>query len=414
MIQQFFFHVFVRVVITFFCGAVLYAAEYSALLPEGRLSIFKNLTTYGNVVYMHQVLEVPTGSDRSINLHVRFNSGSGHCSPYLGYGWKLPFLESSFTQINDLLYLANMPDGSQRLFVRDKKNPNILWGRNGWHGNINNKEIIIKSETKEVLIYRNGQLIRMKNDHDNLFFHYDENKVKRVTNNGYEIISVQTSDKKTILSSKNGLKVILQRGERPVSINGKLFTGVSSLGKIIFSPEIVILFKYSYDDNNDNIILSTKDQEFSWDAQSGLATQIGNWKYQIKPANSRNNNAEITRVNENGHKEYWHRDDSSGKEITEFYGVRREVTTFISGKLKGKKRKIEEIRDGRKINFFEFTYDEKGREIRIRSKTGNTIKVYSRNGKLAAVIHNNKIIRQYTSDAKQLAAPYIQSKERNY
>ena len=61
MIQQFFFHVFVRVVITFFCGAVLYAAEYSALLPEGRLSIFKNLTTYGNVVYMHQVLEVPTG-----------------------------------------------------------------------------------------------------------------------------------------------------------------------------------------------------------------------------------------------------------------------------------------------------------------------------------------------------------------
>ena len=413
MIKQSFFHVFFQIIVVLFCQTASYAAEPSVLLQEGKLSIFKNLNTYGNVVYMHQVLEIPTGPDRSINLHVRFNSGSGHRSPYLGYGWKLPFLESSFIQLKDHLYLANMPDGSQRLFVRDKKNPNTLWGRNGWRGDIRNKEVTIKSETRDVLIYRNGQLIRMKNAYDNLFFYYDENKVKRITNNGYEIMSVQTSDQRTILSGKNGLRVILERGKRPVSVNGRLYTGVSCLSKIIFSPEFVVPFKYSYD-NNDNITLSIKDQEFSWNAKSGLATQIGKWKYQIQPANSKNNNAEITRVNENGRKEYWHRDDSSGKEITEFYGVRREITTFISGKLKGKKRKIEEIRNEEKINFFEFTYDEKGREIRIRSKTGNTIKVYSANGKLAAVIHNNKIIRQYTSDARQLAAPYIQSKERNH
>ena len=382
-------------------------AQDKPIVTQGNPSVFHNVDTHGYIFYIQKIGKINLDKD-TIHLHVRFDSSNHNCSPYVGYGWCLPFLEASFVQHSDNLYIMKEPDGTIRLFMRDKKNYNLLWARNGWKAIIKNDRIVVTSESQVNLLFKNGKLIKMTTPRIDLSYQYEGEIVKYVRNKGQKIVEVVTSkDRQTIIHLTNKRKIILNMVSRPVYIAGKLTSSADSLGEIETVAGNRIRFQY-LDDSSGYPSMQCAEGIFSWSPYNYLAKRVNHWRYDITPATSKTNYAGISRNNDHGNREYWCKDQSTGKITMEFYGVTRNEYYFVSGRLKGKIRRKEEICNGEITNSYDYFYNEKAQLVRLRSKNNADIfYVYEVDGRLAATIQNGKIRKAFTDNAIKLSEPYL-------
>ena len=380
------------------------------ILRENWYSIFRNISFYGNIFHVQCIGSIPTLNTR-ITLHVRFNSSSTNRSPYAGLGWSLPFLESKIFQLNDNLYILYMPDGYIRYFVRDKKNKNRLWGRNRWKADIDDEIIVVSKGTME-LTFKKGSLLKLKDQSYNLVFQYKDGRVEKIFERGKCILQIKSEDipvKKIVLESFDNQKIELEMTTRPyylpIKKRLKKIT-VPSLSKITTSEKFVFNFEYSIE-NDTTYLLKCSDGTLGWDIKTNLAKRIDNNHYKITPAPIDNCSASIEETYKTGSvKAFWQKNDATGKEIVEYYGVRQIESYFISGILKGKKKRSEQHYQGKLLRHYDYSYDDKGRLIRIHGKDLDLIHIYDQD-KLAVSIKNGKIKKSYTDNAFLLAKPFL-------
>ena len=181
---------------------------------------------------------------------------------------------------------------------------------------------------------------------------------------------------------------------------------VPSLSQITTSEKFIFNFEYSIE-NDTTYLLKCSDGTLGWDIKTNLAKRIDNNHYKITPAPMDNCSAGIeeTYKTETA-KAFWQKNDTTGREIVEFYGVRRIESYFVSGILKGRKRRSEQHYQGKLLCYYDYSYDDKGRLIRIQGKDLDLIHIYDKD-KLAVSVKNGKIEKSYTDNAFLLAKPFL-------
>lgn len=391
------------------CGLIWYQAHSECH--------FDGVDNQGNVFLIQKLGELETVKGSRFPFYAVFKSDSGKRSPYVGYGWSVPLLESKIVQVDEDRFCMFQPDGYQRMFGRDKKDANILRSSRVWRGKIEGDTITVwcwcKSEGSR-LVFRKGRLTSMEVKEGKFDYVYEGDRVAEIREERQTVLKV---DKKTLtdevsgITLLNGQKIGLERGKRPLVqvINNRNSTNVTveSLSKIILTDGTIQTFKYGLDQKL-NPTLKLNDREIVWDAATRKIIRDGEWRYGIFSGSKPWENAAIARTNVQGQTEFWHKNYAKGEEITEgIDGVRKITTWFTSGKLRGKTRKEMEIKDGVKKILNEYSYNEKGFLIRIRNDKEDTFMVYEDNGELAALVMNGEIIRNYTTNGIFLAEKYV-------
>lgn len=434
---------------------------------------FDGVDNRGNVALTQEIGEMETGQGFQLPIYALFNSESEYCSPFAGYGWRIPILESSFVQFDENWFRVFFPNGGVRFFVRDKKNINILNTSGGWwKGKIQGNTATVWSKRGNKLVFRNGRIVSMKLEEGNFNYVYEKDNAVKILEGSRTVLKVEkelSTGKMILLTPLNKQKTSFERGQRPrvqIINKQKCIGGMEeSLSKIIQPDGTIWLFEYGTNENLNptmkitppemaldkaelntalqtmvqgeawksaeenalkeklgplydphdwsaldeiNPILKFPDREIVWDAATRKVIRDGVWTYSIKPGSTPEANAAITRTNMRNQKEFWHRNEAKGEEISEdIDGVRKITTWFTSGRLRGRTRKEEEIENGMTKSFCKYSYNEKGQLIRIRRETTDTFLVYEEDGRLAGLVQNGQLIRNYTENAASLAKQYV-------
>lgn len=376
-----------------------------AIYEKNLISTFRNIDFNGNINFIHNISGFNTVKS-FIHLHVKFNSSSTNRSPYVGYGWSLPFFESSFYQFADGLYVMNMPDGYAKIFIRYKKNPNILFSRGGWRATIN-KKIITAYNSKQKITYKSGRMTNLKTKDYNLNFKYNKQGVLKEIKEGWRtILKIKRTGQTTIIKTLNKTSIILSMSMRYVP---RIRGSILSLSKLDFS-DMTLRFIYSLDEHL-NPQLKTEHCTFTWDLKTNLAKKINDYSYKVKRStkNIIHSAAIIEHLPKYDRPDtFWEKNIFSGTEIYSAYGVKNITKSFVSGMLKGKRRKTEQYFQGKLIDKYDYSYNEKGKITRIIGLKTDWIYVYKSDGvTLVAKILNGKILKELSPDAKRLAKPYL-------
>lgn len=321
---------------------------------KGHCLVMEKLGMIGDKVY-------------GIPIYAYWNSGSNRESPYLGYGWHLPIAESCIVPLDANSFEMRRPDGCVELIVRDKKDKNKLRGRRYWQGEVHGAEIRIFTlkdcrHGQCELVFRNGRLVRFKEDGINAVLVYKGRELESMSFNGKEVIRLsQMAGKETkwhiSMVGQNGVWLILGRTSVPLA-SGKEIT-VSALKEIVFSDGIRRKFTYGIDAKG-NGTLRTPETRLVWDAKRRTIINKDDWAYEIRSPRPEWNNVLIRRVNRNGEAEGEYYDIQSGIQTKEIGRTKTIMRLFTSGLLKGKMRWCENYYDGVLRGRGEYAYDENG------------------------------------------------------
>lgn len=378
---------------------------------------FDGVDNQGNVVLIKKLGELELLKGRRLPFYAVFKSESGNRSPYAGYGWNVPLLESKIVQADENRFRVLQPDGFRRIFRRDKKNANILRSKKGWTAKIVGDTITAWcrcSSNGSKLVFKKGRLISMEMKEEKFDYVYEEDQVAEIREGNRTILKIEKYPPTgciTSLTLLSGQRIGLELVKRPLVqvINNQTMTNVTveSLSKIIMTNGTMQTFEYGLDKKL-NPTLKLNDREIVWNATTRKIIRDGEWTYGIMSGVKPWENAAIARTNTQNQTESWYKNNTKGEEITEgIDGVRKITTYFTSGKLRGMIRKEMEIKDGVKKTLCEYSYNEKGLLMRIRRGQQDTFLVYEANGRLAALVTNGEIVRNYTTNGVFLAEKYV-------
>jgi len=354
--------------------AIVYLSVVSALgcginwsLPKFH---FDSVNEWGYVSYWEDIGEVKMGQ-KDIPIRIHFLSNRKSSSPYAGYGWSVPLLESRMVQVNEHSFKMWQPDGRFRDFGRDSGNPNLLNGQGGWKAEIRGDTIKAYADCGWGLSFKNGKIASMSTpDGKKFIYRYEGGKVKSILEegSGESVIEVQQDplNPEIVELEMGDEKIVLEQGEKPriERINGQNLIGGmdSSLVKIMKPGGNVR--EISYDVDMKNIISTFIPQEgrkLTINSVTDLIQSDTDWDYTIRQDSKIAwNNASIQRKTKN-QVEHWHKDYVTGKEVIFSDDIRVVKTWFTSGRLNGKDRKVvtQHIGNGRK-EIIKYKYDENG------------------------------------------------------
>ena len=374
-------------------------------------SHFGGVDRQGNVSLITKIGEFATKNGSTLPIYALFNSKPANASSFAGYEWKMPLLESSFIQLDENRFKFFAPNGWERLFIRNKKDSSTLRSSGGWKGKIRGGNISLWSKRGNKMIFRKGRLVSMTVEEGKFDFIYQGKLLTKIKEGGLTFLQVSRESNTIWLHLKNKNKIGLELSQRSriqVIDNKKQIVGKEkSLGKVILPNGKFAIFKYGVNDELNPTFQFNK-RKITWDATTRKVIQDGKWSYNITPSSNSAGNAAISRVNDKHQKEFWHKNLTKGEEIIEgIDGVRKISSWFTSGILRRRPRKEEEIVNGKKKILRQFSYNEKAQLIRIREPLTDTFLIYENDGRLAALIQNEKLVRKYTKNAALLAKQYL-------
>lgn len=378
---------------------------------------FEGVDKQGHALLIQKLGDIETSVGVKFPFYAYFKSDSASRSPVAGYGWCVPLLESRIVQTSSDLFCVYQPDGFQRYFVRDKTDPSLLRSKRPWSAKITGSVITAQCACRDKrhakLVYRQGRLVAMEAKEGSFDFAYDGNVVAEIKEGGRVVLATQINRKTgdvAGLKLVKGRSILIEQGKRPQIqvVKGKpsVAGSIASLGGLTLADGSVQTFEYGVQATNE--VLRLPDREIVWDAVTKTIKKDGEWTYSVTLARAAWNNAAIGRMNAKGQKEFQHNDLEKGIETVENVdGVRRITTRFMSGKLRGRVRKEEEIRDGVRKTLRDYAYDEKGQLMRMKQGESDMFFAYEKDGQMATIIKNGKVIRNYTTNGLSLAQPYV-------
>jgi hypothetical protein len=333
-------------------------------------SEFKGVDDQGHVFLVEKLGDLDVGGGLKIPVQAIFKSNWSANSPYLGVGWQLPLLEANVVQSDEGTFIMRQPGGWYRTFYRTKENQNILDG-GIWKAEIKGDQITAWANCGDKLVFHQGKLLSFSVKDRTFTVVYSGNRATELREGGATKLRVAWNNAGTeaIGLDFNGSRVSLGRAERPRVQNaaGKnLIAGKdSSLGSLSGPGLSSKTFKYSVDDKIQPT-LASEGRLWTWNPwQDNRVISDGRWTYDIKPGAAPGDNAAITRVDEGGRTQFWHKDKSSGTEITELSGGKRIVTErFVKGALRGKIRKQEIFDKGVLTSSHSWIYDDAAKLVR--------------------------------------------------
>lgn len=336
---------------------------------------FDSINERGYVSYWEKIGNVKMGKEE-IPIHLHFLSNRKSSSPYAGYGWSVPLLESRMEQVSENAFRLWQPEGRFRDFGRDSNSPNLLHGQAGWKAEIKGDTIQAYADCGWKLGFKGGRIISLGTPEGKSYrYQYQDGLVKSIKEEGSGLVVVDVirdpSDEAKITLAIGQEKIVLEQGEKPRIerlMKQNLVGGMDqSLVRIVKADEEVR--DISYDVDLQDIVPTfapEKDRKLTMDPVTGIIVSDKDWTYTIEQDQEVSwNNAAITRVNSQKEEEFWHKNQVKGeKTIRTSDGKTIFTSWFNSGELAGKTRKIVILEGQEEVSVEKSIYNEQGKLVK--------------------------------------------------
>jgi len=369
---------------------------------------FDGINERGFVSYWDQITELDFGSGFKVPLIVNFRSNRDAVSPYGGYGWLVPLLESNVVQLEENRFMLVQPDGWNRYFGRKNSSEATLLGDGGWAAELKGNIFTAWASCGWKLIYANGKISSMVSP-DNRRFDWvrSGDRVTEIREGGTTRLVVKWNGANELAAIEaNGQEITFGRGDKPRIQNTAGQNVVAAIDRSLTCVAVVGGLEKTYEFGvNDklNPTFKTGDRLIVWNPATKLGLSDGGWSYQIMP-DPENGYAAIGRKNANGQSEFWHKNRNKGIEIVEgLDGIRKITTTFVNGKLAGSIRKVVEERQGKSEIRLQNSFDEQGRLIASQTSGGKLTRFeYKDDERTESRYVAEKLVRQMRFNGNRL------------
>lgn len=329
------------VVLSFSAMAPQLAAES---LPFARLSDicgpFEGTGVRGDAFYRHRL-----GRVGKWTICAYWSSMNRGYSPFLGRGWCIPALESTFVQIDERRWLFRQPDGYERIFVVSaKKGKNMLNGGPAWKADVEGDRISVVADpgdggipSKFEFLY--GRLIRMSCEEGEFLIKYSGRVASQIVSKGKILLNVERK-------SQPEAQTVFQFGEyqritaslKPASVVEYDEEGVSST--VTMRPALASFVTGGKKTVFSHSIVGTTGtftcgrQTMTWDVGTGFIRSLNDWSYEIEMKEDGGEEPSYCRRHSDGRREIYHYNRTDGV-LSRHYadGSARIRQMFTSGPL---------------------------------------------------------------------------------
>ena len=320
-------------------------------------------------------LNIP-GEKEPLPIWAIFNSSSQTASPYVGMGWRIPFLECNMVQLSENEFMLLQPSGWKRLFRRSAKGSDVLDGGGGWKGQLSPDHATLWADCGWRIDLHKGKIVQMKTAHgQTITYNYTNGRISSVVCGMKTLVAIDSAEEfdHTLGIIINGKHYSIAKSDQPriqrvagvnvIAGDDPTFNQLTGLEKQ------TRVFTYNVDQHTRPMLTianaAKQDTTVLWDPGTRLITDYGEWKYDIKPSETLISNSAIGRKNLAGQSEFYHYDNANAREIVmDLTGTESITKMFSSGAIAGKVREIQSTRQGQVVMHYKAYYDEKGHLVR--------------------------------------------------
>ncbi len=332
----------------------------------------------------------PLGSAGNWPIRAVWSSGRTAKSPYLGFGWSIPALESRFVPLDVRRWAFYQPDGYVRIFVPTEKrgDENVLTGGPAWTAVLKDDLIRVTADPhdggpKSEFTFRQGRLVRMVCEEGSFEVKYSGRVADSIVSRGTVLLEAtrESSPEKRAVFRFNGGRSQVVAICRPATVFGPQGVSAAALSSqenclaSLQTPDGTV--EFSYGEENGEAFFQADGTRWTWDPHTRKILSCGDWTYTI--GETKNEEDELKeeptfdRRHANGSHESYSNNRKTGLYMQEFTnGTSRACKVFTSGPLAYRRARWtkETAVDGSSVRT-DYTYNEAGRVIYRRiTRTG--------------------------------------------
>lgn len=368
--------------------ALAFGAPYAAsgeTLPFERLDDlrgpYEGVGAAGDAFYF-----VLLGHAGPLPICACWSSARTERSPLLGFGWRIPALESKFIPLDERRWIFHQPDGFARAFVRtEREDGTELTGGPAWNATIRGETIHVTADPgdggpKAKFYFTHGRLVRMVCEEGEFDIGYTGRSATRITSRGKTLLEVvRKPDAENIITFRfNAGKSQTIAELRPAvafaaaeDIGSASKVEETCLASLVLNDRSSV--RFGYEGSDDEAVFKANSSVWKWNPRSRFISWHDGWQYMVAwPMNEWDEPA-ISRSKNGGPTESHHYDRKNGLRSERLPdGSLRECKMFTSGPLAWRRaRWMKDTKpDGTYVRT-DFAYDEAGRVFYRRTETGN-------------------------------------------
>ena len=325
----------------------------------------------------------PIGKAGNLPVCAFWSSSNTSRSPFLGFGWSIPVLESRFVQLDERRWAFYQPDGYRRIFVPVKHGDgNALTGGSAWKAVVNGNSIRVTADPqdgkpKSMFFFSNGRLFRMDCEEGCFEIIYKGRVASSIVSQGKTLLEVErvSVPKKCVEFRFNGgrSKAVAVCSEATVfgEPEDSSSTPTSSKEQCLASLKTArgeVKFSYGVDDGE--AFFAAGGTRWKWDVRTRKILACGDWAYTIGETDGKEDEQSFDRRHADGRHESHFYNRRTGMVRQEFAdGTCQSYRVFTSGPLAYRRAKwAREMRADSSVVYTEYTYNEAGRLVGRKTK----------------------------------------------
>ena len=309
-----------------------------------------------------------------------WSSGRTSRSPFLGFGWSVPALESRFVPLDVNRWAFYQPDGYMRIFVRSKQekqgNDTVLTGGPAWTAVLKGDIIRVTADPhdggpKSEFTFRQGRLVSMSCEEGSFNIRYSGRMANAISSRGrtlLEVVREASPETRTVFRFNGGRSQTIAIC-RPATIFGQqdessaATPSQESCLASLQTPTGTVAFAYGGE--NDEAFFKAGDKQWTWDPRTRKILSCGDWSYTIGKTKKTEGALTFKRRRADGSRESYTNNRKTGLFVQEFAdGTSRASKVFTSGPLAYRRVRWtkDTARDGSSVRT-DYSYNEAGRVV---------------------------------------------------
>lgn len=328
------------------------------------------------------------GDAGGLPVSAYWSSARQEKSPFFGYGWCIPALESKFVRLDDRRWVFHQPDGFARVFVPvSRGNATSFTGGAAWSATVKSDDTIHVTADpndggpKSEFIFQQGRLTRMTCEEGDFEFKYAGRVAERISSRSRTVLEVlrktDEAGQTTVTFRFNGGKsqaVATCRTVTTFSMPDSSTPASPASEKCLASLTASNgrTFAFDYGGTVEEAEFKVNGDIWKWNPATRKITSHDGWIYMVAEPKNEWDEPAITRGHSDGRKERHSYDRKNG--LIEWLmpdGTKRECKMFTSGPLAGRRaRWMRDTSPNGTSTTTKFYYNEAGRVVYQRTTRG--------------------------------------------
>ena len=323
---------------------------------------------FGEALYV-----LPLGKAGNWPIRAVWSSAHSSSSPYLGFGWRIPALESRFVRLDERRSAFYQPDGYVRIFVPVKNGDrNVLTGGAAWEAVVDEHSVRVTADPhdgapKSMFYFTNGRLVRMECEEGSFEIRYEDRVASGIVSRGRTLLKIvrhSSPEKSTEFRFAGAASKVIavcspatvfKASEDSLSAPEELQEDCLASLKRADGTAV----DFSYGEDAGKAFFSVDGLLWTWNPYTRKILGCGDWSYTIGETHGNEEAPTFRRCNADGRHELYSCSRKTGLVKQKFAnGTSTEYRMFTSGPLAYRRvrwmRKIEE--DGSSV-YAEYKYN---------------------------------------------------------